>query len=142
LLRVPTFRLSVIGGSLTRITQGANFLLPLMMQVAFGLKASESGLITFGAAIGTFAMKWPALHILRRVGFRRSLIVFGVLGACSYAICGLFRPGWPWPVIFTVLVASGFLMSFQFTAYNTIAYDEIEPKQMSAANSYTVPCSS
>jgi EmrB/QacA subfamily drug resistance transporter len=137
LLRVPTFRLSVIGGSLTRITQGAQpFLLPLMMQLAFGLKASESGLITFGTSIGTFAMKWPAVLILRRLGFRRSLIVIGVLGACSYAVCGLFRPGWPFPVIFAVLVASGFLMSFQFTAYNTIAYDEIEPRQMSAANSF------
>jgi MFS family permease len=137
LLRVPTFRLSVIGGSLTRITQGAQpFLLPLMMQLAFGLKASESGLVTFGTSIGTFAMKWPAVLILRRLGFRSSLIVIGVLGACSYAVCGLFRPGWPFPVIFAVLVTSGFLMSFQFTAYNTIAYDEIEPQQMSAANSF------
>jgi hypothetical protein len=32
-----------------------------------------------------------------------------------------------------VLVASGFLMSFQFTAYNTIAFDEIAPDQMSGA---------
>jgi hypothetical protein len=31
---------------------------------------------------------------------------------------------------------SGFLMSFQFTAYNTIAYDEIEPARMSSANSF------
>jgi MFS family permease len=38
LMRVPTFSLSLIGGSLTRITQGAQpFLLPLMMQLAFGL---------------------------------------------------------------------------------------------------------
>ena len=38
LLAIPTFRLSFIGGSLTRITQGAQpFLLPLMMQLAFGL---------------------------------------------------------------------------------------------------------
>ena len=137
LLRVPTFRLSVIGGSLTRITQGAQpFLLPLMMQLAFGLKASESGLITFGTSIGTFAMKWPAVLILRRLGFRRSLIAIGVAATCSYAVCGLFRPGWPRPAIFAVLVLSGFLMSFQFTAYNTIAYDEIEPSRMSAANSF------
>ena len=34
LMRIPTFRLSVIAGSLTRITQGAlPFLLPLMLQV-------------------------------------------------------------------------------------------------------------
>lgn len=137
LLRVPTFRLSLIGGSLTRITQGAQpFLLPLMMQLAFGLKAAESGLITFGTALGTFTMKSIAGPILRRFGFRTSLMLIGVLGACSYAVCGFFRPGWPMPLIFAVLVLSGFLMSFQFTAYNTIAYDEIEPARMSAATSF------
>jgi EmrB/QacA subfamily drug resistance transporter len=137
LLRIPTFRLSFIGGSLTRITQGAQpFLLPLMMQLAFGLNAAQSGLITLGTSVGTFAMKGFVGRILRRLGFRTSLTLMGVLGACSYAICGLFRPGWPFPLIFAVLVLSGFLMSFQFTAYNTIAYDEIEPDRMSSANAF------
>jgi len=137
LLTVPTFRLSFIGGSLTRITQGAQpFLLPLMMQLAFGLNAAMSGLITLGTALGTFTMKGLVGPILRRLGFRNSLTLIGVLGACSYAICGLFRPGWSFPVIFGVLVVSGFLMSFQFTAYNTIAYDEIPPARMSSANTF------
>jgi len=137
LLRIPTFRLSFIGGSLTRITQGAQpFLLPLMMQLAFGLKASQSGLITLGTSLGTITMKGLAGPILRRWGFRSSLTALGVLGACSYAVCGLFRPGWPVAAIFAVLATSGFLMSFQFTAYNTIAYDEIEPRMMSAATSF------
>lgn len=137
LLAVPTFRLSFLGGSLTRITQGAQpFLLPLMMQLAFGLNAAQSGLITLGTSVGTFTMKWFVGPILRRMGFRTSLTLIGVLGACSYAVCGLFRPGWPFPLIFAVLVLSGFLMSFQFTAYNTIAYDEIAPARMSSANTF------
>ncbi|MGH7105157.1 MAG: MFS transporter [Acetobacteraceae bacterium] len=137
LLAIPTFRLSFLGGSLTRITQGAQpFLLPLMMQLAFGLNAAQSGLITLGTSVGTFTMKWFVGPILRRMGFRTSLTLIGLLGACSYAVCGLFRPGWPFPLIFAVLVLSGFLMSFQFTAYNTIAYDEIEPARMSGANTF------
>jgi EmrB/QacA subfamily drug resistance transporter len=137
LLAIPTFRLSIIGGSLTRITQGAQpFLLPLMMQLAFGLNAAKSGLITLGTALGTFAMKGFVGPILRRLGFRDSLTLIGVLAACSYAICGFFRPGWPFAAIFAVLVVSGFLMSFQFTAYNTIAFDEIAPDQMSSANAF------
>ena len=64
LLRIPTFRLSFIGGSLTRITQGAQpFLLPLMMQLAFGLKASQSGLITLGTSLGALTMKGLAVPI-------------------------------------------------------------------------------
>ncbi len=58
------------------------------------------------------------------------------VAACSYALCGLFRPAWPFALIFAVLVMSGLLMSFQFTAYNTIAYDEIGPDRMSAATSF------
>ncbi len=31
---------------------------------------------------------------------------------------------------------SGFSMSFQFTAYNTVAYDKVDEKRMSSANSF------
>ncbi|MCU6452772.1 MFS transporter [Sphingomonas sp. A2-49] len=137
LMRITTFRLSVLGGSLTRITQGAQpFLLPLMMQLAFGLSAAQSGAMTVATAIGSFGMKGVARRILRRFGFRNSLIAMGVGGTAAYAACGLFRPGWPLPAVFAVLVVSGFLMSFQFTAYNTIAYDEIGKDRMSAATSF------
>ena len=137
LMRITTFRLSVLGGSLTRITQGAQpFLLPLLMQLAFGLTAAQSGVMTVATAIGSFGMKGLARRILRRFGFRNSLIVMGLGATAGYAACGLFRPDWPLPAVFAVLVVSGFLMSFQFTAYNTIAYDEIGKERMSAATSF------
>ncbi len=137
LMRIPTFRLSVIAGSLTRITQGAQpFLLPLMLQLGFGMSAAASGSITIAGAIGSLGMKWLAPGVLRRFGFRASLIVNGLIGAVGYAVCGLFRPGWPIAAIFAVLAACGFFMSFQFTAYNTIAYDEIPPERMSSATSF------
>ena len=137
LMRTPTFRLSVIAGSLTRITQGAQpFLLPLMFQLGFGFSAAVSGSITIAGAIGSLAMKWLAPQVLKRFGFRTSLIVNGLIASAGYAVCGLFRPAWPVAAIFAVLAASGFLMSFQFTAYNTIAYDEIPPERMSDATSF------
>lgn len=137
LMRIPTFRLSVIAGSLTRINQGAQpFLLPLLFQVGFGMSAAKSGTLTIAGAIGSLAMKWLAPRVLKRWGFRLSLIVCGAIGAIGYAVCGFFRPSWPVPVMFAVLTACGFFMSFQFTAYNTIAYDEIPPERMSAATSF------
>lgn len=137
LMNVRTFRLSVIGGSLTRITQGAQpFLLPLMMQIGFGLSALESGLITFATAIGSITMKMAAASVLRRFGFRNTLIVNGVLAAGFYAVCAAFRPGWPEWAIYVVLTAAGFFMSLQFTAYNTVAYDEIPRARMSSATSF------
>jgi MFS family permease len=81
-------------------------------------------------------MKSLAPRLLRRFGFRDSMVVAGLAASVGYAICGFFRPDWPLPLIFLTLMASGFCMSFQFTAYNTIAYDEIPPERMSAATSF------
>ncbi|WP_454798152.1 DHA2 family efflux MFS transporter permease subunit [Novosphingobium lindaniclasticum] len=137
LLKDDTFRLSVIAGSITRITQGAQpFLLPLMMQVGFGFSAARSGTITVATAIGSLAMKSFAPRLLRRFGFRRALIWNGVIATAGYAICGLFRPSWPVSMMFCVLALSGFFMSFQFTAYNTIAYDGVDKRHMSSATAF------
>jgi EmrB/QacA subfamily drug resistance transporter len=137
LMRIPTFRLSVIAGSFTRITQGAQpFLLPLLFQVGFGMNAAQSGLLVISGAAGSFAMKWLAPRILKRFGFRRALIVNGLVATAGYAVCGFFRPAWPTAAIMAVLAACGFFMSFQFTAFNTIAYDEVPPERMSAATSF------
>ena len=128
---------SVIGGSLTRITQGAQpFLLLLMLQLGFGMSAAVSGTITIAGAMGSLTMKSLAPRLLRRFGFRDSMVVGGLAASAGYAACGLFRPDWPTPLIFLTLMVSGFCMSFQFTAYNTIAYDEIPPERMSAATSF------
>ena len=137
LMRIATFRLSVIGGSLTRITQGAQpFLLPLMLQLGFGMSAAASGSITIAGAIGSLGMKWLAPRTLKQFGFRNALVINGLIASAGYAVCGFFRPTWPVAAIFAVLAACGFFMSFQFTAYNTIAYDEIPPQRMSAATSF------
>lgn len=137
LLRISTFRLSMISGSLTRITQGAQpFLLPLMLQTGFGMTAAASGLITLASAVGALTMKALAPIILRRFGFRNALVLNGLAASGLYAICGFFRPGWPVPVIFCVLAVAGFAMSLQFTGYNTIAYDEVPSERISNATSF------
>ena len=51
------------------------FLLPLMLQLGFGLSPFASGSLTFAAAAGAMTMKFSATAILRRFGFRRVLIV-------------------------------------------------------------------
>ncbi len=137
LLRVKTFRLTVIVGTLMRISQGAlPFLLPMMMQLSFGLSAAMSGAITVMTAIGAFAMKSVVRPVLRRFGFRTSLIAIGLLAPSTFALIGLFRPEWPWPAMLAVLFVYGFLTSLQFSALNTLAYDEIEQERMSSATSF------
>jgi hypothetical protein len=48
----------------------------------------------------------------------------------------LFRPGWPFWAISTVMLCGGFFQSLQFTAYNTVAYADIPRAMMSAATSF------
>ena len=137
LMRIPTFRVALVAGSLSRITQGAQpFLLPLMMQISFGMSAAESGLLTFATACGSMLMKPTAAPILRRFGFRNTLIWNGVLSSLLYAACAAFRQDWPHWILFTVLAVCGFSMSLQFTAYNTVAYDDIASERTAAANSF------
>ena len=137
LLRVPTFGLSVLSGSLFRIAIGATpFLLPMMLQLGFGMTAAQSGLITFASAAGSLVMRGVAPRVLRRIGFRRALVWNGILSASLLALYAAFRPGWPLAAIYAVLLAGGFFQSLQFTAYNTIAYADIPRREMSSATSF------
>ncbi|MBA2589971.1 MAG: MFS transporter, partial [Alphaproteobacteria bacterium] len=137
LMKIPTFGTSVIAGAITRLTQGAHpYLLPLMMQLGFGLSAAQSGLMTLATALGSIVAKPIAPRFLRRFGFRDTLMVNGVFASAGYAVCGLFRPGWPLPLMFGIMVCSGFFMSIQFTGFNTIAYDEVSQERMGAATSF------
>lgn len=137
LMRIKTFRVSVIAGSLSRITQGAQpFLLPLMMQLAFGMSAAQSGLLTLATAFGSVLMKAAAPPILRRFGFRATLIWNGIFSSLLYAVCAAFRQSWPHWSLFLVLAVCGFSMSLQFTAYNTVAYDDVPPERTASANSF------
>jgi len=137
LMKIPTYGTSVIAGAITRVCQGAHpYLLPLIMQLGFGLSAASSGLMTLATALGSILAKPIAPSLLRRFGFRDTLMVNGFFASAGYAVCGLFRPGWPLPLMFLIMMTSGFFMSIQFTGYNTIAYDEIAPERMGSATSF------
>jgi len=136
LLRIPTFAVSAWAGSMFRIGIGAiPFLLPLMLQLGFGLSAAESGLITLASALGAIVMKPATTWSLRLFGFRTVLVWNAALSAVLLGACAWFRPAWPMAGLYAVLVAGGFLRSLQFTAYNTIAYADIPRPRMSAATS-------
>jgi Major Facilitator Superfamily len=136
LMRIPTFMVSVLGGSLFRVGVGAvPFLLPLMLQVGFGDSALRSGIITLAGSAGAIVMKPATTWALRWFGFRDTLLVNGVLSAVTLILCAGFRPAWPIGAIYLVLLIGGFFRSLQFTAYNTIAYADIPPARMSGATS-------
>ncbi len=137
LLKVDSFYASVVGGFLYRIGVGATpFLLPLMLQLGFGLTAFQSGMLTFATALGAIAMKTTAAPILRRFGFKHVLVVNAVISSLFIAATALFTPVTPHAVILAVLVVGGFFKSLQFTSINSLAYADIEPRAMSRATSF------
>jgi MFS family permease len=134
-LKLPTFAITISGGSLFRTAIGAvPFLLPLMFQVGFGLSAFHAGMLTLAVFAGNLAMKPATTPILRRFGFKPVLIVNGLLNAIFIAACALFSPDTPLWFVVPVLFIGGMCRSMHFTALNTIAFADIPPGQMTGAN--------
>ena len=137
LLKVDTFHASVVGGFAFRIGVGAlPFLLPLFLQLGFGMTPLQSGLLTFASAAGAIAMKTTAAPILRRYGFKRVLVTNALVSALFIAAIALFTAGTPHIVILAVLLVGGFFKSLEFTSINSIAYADIDAKAMSRATSF------
>jgi len=136
LFRLATFRAGVVGGFIFRVGAGAlPFLLPLLMQLGFGMTPFQSGLVTLSTAVGAMMMKSAVPRILRRVGFRNVLTWNALVAAAMLAACAAFTHATPVPVMIAVLLAGGFFRSLQFTSVNVIAFAEVEPARMSRATS-------
>ena len=104
LLQIPTMRAAVVGGFIYRSGIGAMpFLLPLLLQLGFGLTPFQSGLITLSNVVGAMGMKTVIPIILRRFGFRQVLVVNAVISAVLVAACATFTPGVPFAWIVGVL---------------------------------------
>ena len=138
LLRYPTFRAGIVGGSLFRIGVGAMpLLLPLLFQLGFGMTPLNSGLLTFVAAIGAIGMKTAAGAILRRFGFRNVLALNSIISGALIAAPALFTQVTPVWVMLAILFVGGFFRSLQFTCINAISVAEVDQSEMSQATSFT-----
>ena len=136
LFKIPTYASASIGGFLFRMGLGAlPFLLPLMLQVGFGLSALHSGLLTFASAAGAMLMKTSAVRILRTFGFRLVLVGDAIISAGFLFGYSLFRPDTPHFVIFLALLIGGFFRSLQMTSINTLGYADVPPAMLSRATS-------
>jgi EmrB/QacA subfamily drug resistance transporter len=134
LFKLPSFRAGVGGGFIFRVGAGAlPFLLPLLLQIGFGMTPFQSGMITLSTAVGAMMMKWAVPRILRRAGFRNVLTWNSLIASLMLMACAAFTATTPVAAMVAVLLLGGFFRSLQFTSVNTIAFAEIEPHRMSRA---------
>lgn len=134
-LQVPTFRVTMYGGSLFRASISAvPFLLPLMFQVGFGMDAFHSGLLVLAVFVGNLTIKPATTPLIRRLGFRKLLLINGALNVLSLLACAFISPGTPVWLIMLILYLGGVFRSIQFTAVSTLAFADVPSAQMSYAN--------
>jgi len=132
--RHPMFRTSIVGGSIFRIGVGAvPFLLPLMLQLGFGLTPFQSGAITFISAIGALVSKVAAERIYTRFGFPRALGLCALFGGGLIAAQGLFNPQTHVALMMAVLLMGGVLRSTMFTGSNALGYADVDNEEASQA---------
>jgi EmrB/QacA subfamily drug resistance transporter len=134
LFKLRTFRVSVVGGFVTRLgIGGLPFLLPLLYQLGLGLPAWQSGLLMVPTALAAMGMKFLSSRILRRFGFRQVLVVNTVMSGLVIAAFSLVTPETPVFLIPCLGLAQGFFNSLQFSSLNSMAYADVEPRDSSMA---------
>jgi EmrB/QacA subfamily drug resistance transporter len=135
LFRVRTFRVSVVGGFVTRLGLGGMpFLLPLLYQLGLGMPAWQSGLMMMPMAAAAMGMKLVASRILARLGYRQVLIINTVMIGLTISGFSLLGPGTPLWAIVLLSLAQGFFNSLQFTSMNSMAYADIDAADSSMAS--------
>lgn len=134
-IRIPTYKVTVFTGSLSRMVIGvAPYLVPLMFQEGFGLNPFQSGLLFLATMAGNLAMKPATIWVMRHYNFRTVLVVNGFLVALFTLFTSLLLPTTPVILIVIVMFLSGMFRSMQFSAITTLAFADIPKERMTSAN--------
>ncbi len=136
LFRFRSFAVGTLAGGLCRVAlNGPPFLLPLMLQVGFGLSPVLSGSLTFLSSLGALPVRTVAGRLLRAFGFGRVLAGSAVAGSAVLAGFALIGPGTPHWIVGTYVFAFGLVRSTQFMTSNTLSYADLPGPRLSAATS-------
>ncbi|MGL6020049.1 MAG: multidrug transporter subunit MdtD [Gibbsiella quercinecans] len=136
LFKTRTFSVGIAGNVASRLGTGCvPFLIPLMLQVGFGYSALVAGCMMVPTAIGSLTAKSTVTHVLRRLGYRKTLVVITVIIGLLIAQFSLQSPTMPLWLLILPLFILGMAMSTQFTSMNTISLADLNDGNASAGNS-------
>lgn len=123
LFRDLSFKSSIVAGGVFRMsTGGVHFLMPLLLQLGFGLSAFQSGLLTFSGAIGAALSKILGYRIYSRFGFKNVLIVTAIFAGLLQASAGWFQPGINPVIIIAYMAFGGLFRSTYFAGISALGY--------------------
>lgn len=135
-LEIDTFRAATFGFFVyALVVWSMPFLLPLLFQRVFEWSPVKSGAAVLWIFAGNIGIKPATTWMLNRFGFRANM-VFATAGvAVSVAAFSLLHRETPFVWIAALAFISGVFRSIGFTAYNTIAFGDVEKgAQMREAN--------
>jgi EmrB/QacA subfamily drug resistance transporter len=136
-LSVPTYRITVFTGSISRmVINVAPFLVPLMFQAGFGLNPFESGMLFLATMAGNLFMKPITIWVMREFNFKSVLIVNGFLVAVFTLFTAFLLPATPVLIVVAVMFLSGMFRSMQFSAITTLAFADVPQARMTPANTF------
>jgi EmrB/QacA subfamily drug resistance transporter len=136
LFKIRSFRLSVVGGFVTRLgVGGMPFLLPLLYQIGLGYPAWQAGLLTMPQALAAMGMKMISRPVLATFGHRTILLGNTVLLGATMMMFTRIGPGSPTWHILLLSLAQGFFASLQFTSMNSLVFADIADRDASKASS-------
>lgn len=134
-LQIPTFRVTMYGGSLFRSSiSTVPFLLPLLFQVGFGMDPFHAGSLVLAVFVGNLTIKPATTPLIRWLGFRRLLLLNGILNVLALLACAFLTPDTPIWLVLLILYLGGVFRSIQFTGISTLAFADVPSSQMSYAN--------
>ncbi len=135
ILRIASYRVTAFGGSVYRaVITAVPFLLPLLFQLGFGWSAAQAGLVVIALFVGNVGIKPVTTPLMRRFGIRTVLL--GALAGSAVCLVAMafLQPATPLPLLLALLALSGIFRSIGFTAYNSVAFADVEPARMTHAN--------
>lgn len=132
---VPSFRAAMVGGFVSRVSISTlPFLLPLLFQVGLGFDPFVAGLFVLWYGLTNLGIKPWTGTILRRWGFRGVLWRNTLVNAAAIGACAIIGPTTDWGLAAVLLAMAGASRSMQFTSLNALAFADVPPSQMAAAN--------
>lgn len=136
MFRTRTFSIGIVGNLASRLGTGCvPFLMPLMLQVGFGYSALIAGCMIAPTAIGSLLAKSTVTQVLRRWGYRKTLVGVTLVIGLLIGQFSLQSPGMEVWLLILPLFILGMAMSTQFTAMNTITLADLTDENASSGNS-------
>ncbi|MFZ3621341.1 multidrug transporter subunit MdtD [Leclercia barmai] len=136
LFNTRTFSVGIAGNIASRLGTGCvPFLMPLMLQVGFGYPALIAGCMMAPTAVGSILAKSGVTQLLRRMGYRRTLVGVTIFIGVMIAQFSLQSAALPVWMLILPLFVLGMAMSIQFTSMNTITLADLNDENASGGNS-------